>query len=358
MNSMQSIILTTNQFARSFDLIRIAWLRLTMKNMFFRQIYSDRSLRIGTYFLFLNLCYLFVSLRWSSTLLVLGPVLLGYPHLVASYRFLQKPFEKIKLFKIFLLLTLVSMLIRFLAIPLKVLPQLPYGSYEITLSFFALSLSKIRQNWTIKTLTLILLLGILKTAWNNPLTFVGFALILHNWVAFGHWIASARLKRDLHVALISTLIFALIHILVFSGFFDSWINLESTNFLSEKSFEVKGWVLAPWSNSSIVWGRALVLYTFGLSIHYFVWLQAIPQCLDQNHVPNSFRRTLELLKKDCGPRTTTVLLFGALAILGVWIFTDYAGRIYFGIAMMHGWLELTFLIAAICSFPFKSHQFN
>lgn len=44
-----------------------------------------------------------------------------------------------------------------------------------------------------------------------------------------------------------------------------------------------------------------------LSMHYFIWLRAIPQCLDKKSVPNSFRRSLELLRQDCGPTVTTFL---------------------------------------------------
>ena len=355
---MQSFILFTNQFTRPLDLARIAWLRVAMKNILIRKVYRDRAPRLALNFVILASLYLLISLKWSLLMLVLGPVFLGYPHLIASYRFLQKPFEKIKVFNLFLFLTLISLVIRFMAVPLEILPQLPYGAYEILLSVSALAFLKIPYQWPVKIATLFLVAIVLRLAWVNPLAFVGVALILHNWVAFGHWILAAKNTKDRFVAVTAAVLFAWVHAFVLYGHFDSWINFANSNFISTMSFEVKGWVLAPWSNDPLVWSRMIVLYTFGLSLHYFVWLQAIPQCLDQNTTPNSFRRSLELMRADCGPRTTPLLLVGAATTLGIWVFTNYAGRIYFGIAMLHGWLELIFLFAAICSIPFKSRQFN
>lgn len=355
---MQSIISFTNQFVRPLDLVRVAWLRLTMKNILVRKIYADRTQRLAVTFIFLSGLYLLISLKWSLPMLVLGPVLLGYPHLIASYRFLQRPFEKNNLFSLFLFLTLLSLAIRFVAVPLEFLPHLPYGTYEIFLSASALAFLKIPFRWPVKAGTLFLVALVLRLAWSNPLAFVGIALISHNWVAFGHWIIAAKNKKDRTVAMVATFIFAAIHMLISQGYADAWISLENSNFISTMFFEVKGWVLTPWSNDPLVWSRALVLYTFGLSLHYFIWLQAIPQCLDQNTVPNSFRRSLEQMRIDCGSKTTLILLIGAVSTLGIWIFTNYAGPIYFGVAMLHGWLELIFLFAAICANLLKLRQFN
>jgi hypothetical protein len=356
--TMQSLISLTNHLTQPLDLARIAWLRLTMKNIFIRKIYGDRTQRLAVNFVFLSGLYLLISLKWSFLMLVLGPVLLGYPHLIASYRFLQKPLQKEKFFSLFLFLTFISLVIRFILVPFEILPQLPYGAYEILLSASAIAFLKIPYRWPVKIMTLFFVALFLRLAWFNPLAFVGIALILHNWVAFGHWILAAQSANDRFVAMGATLVFGAVHVLVFYGFFDTWISFVKPDVLSTISFEVKGWILAPWSNDPLIWSRAIVLYTFGLSLHYFVWLQAIPQCLDPNPVPNSFRRSLDLMRADCGPRTTIILLLGGIATLGIWIFTNYAGRIYFGVAMLHGWLELTFLLASICAIAFKSFQFN
>jgi hypothetical protein len=351
--------------ARALDHVRIAMLRVTMKSEWLRQIYCNRAHRLGVNFLFLFGIYLTISLQWSIVLLVLGPLILGYPHLIASYRFLQKSgsgvnlrWNSAKVFHFFLFLTGISLFIRFGVAEFESVPKVPYGTWEILLSLSALGIIGLKmsslRHVLLAAMTLALVGGVLKLAWWNPLAFVGFALIFHNWVAFGHWFFSAKDTQNRVVAALATLLFAWIHVFIFSGYLDSWISFPDFKFISTQSFEVKGWALVSWSNEPKMWDRALVLYAFGLSMHYFIWLRAIPQCLDQKSVPNSFRRSLDLLRMDCGITVTTFLFTGALVALGMWCFTPYTSRIYFGIAMLHGWLELIFLIVALSSALLKT----
>lgn len=353
-----------NSLALQLDLLRIAALRFMMKNQLLRQIYSDRAARLGFNFLLLSGLYLVVSLKWSIVLLVLGPMIMGYPHLVASYRFLQKTnigfglrFNTADVFRFFIFLTTASLCIRFFGPQFSIIPQLPYGSWELLLSVAALGLFKIKinsfRNIFVVLMTLLLVGLILKVAWDYPIAFVGFALIFHNWIAFGHWYLATKDDKNKIVVLLATLLFALIHIFIFTGFFDAWISFPKISFLSSASFAASGWTLASWSKDLIIWDRMIVIYTFGLSMHYFVWMKAIPQSLDQKAAPNSFRRSLEQLRKDCGEHTTVVLFIFALVALGVWLFTSSAGPIYFGLAMLHGWLEFTFLIFASLTAIFK-----
>ncbi len=353
-----------NSLALQLDLQRIAALRLLMKNQLLRQIYSDRATRLGFNFILLSGLYLLMSLKWSIVLLIFGPMVMGYPHLVASYRFLQKPnilsglrFNTAQVFRFFIFLTAASLCLRYVGSLFSSIPQLPYGSWELLLSLTALGLFKIKinsfRNILIVLITLLIVGLVLKVAWNFPIAFVGFALILHNWIAFGHWFLAAKDSKNKIVVLLATLLFALIHIFIFTGFFDAWISFPKISFPSISSFAANGWTLASWSKDPIIWDRMIVIYTFGLSMHYFVWLNAIPQCLDQKAVPNSFRRSLEQLRKDCGEYTTVLLFIFALAALGVWLFTSVAGPIYFGLAMLHGWLEFTFLIVALLTMVFK-----
>jgi len=347
------------------DHLRAIVLRVTMKSSFLRQIYLDRSNRLSLSYILLSIIYLFVSLKYSVVLLILGPLVLGYPHLVASYRFAQKSalgltlrWNTTTILRFFIFLTASSLFIRFVLPKLVNLPQLPYGTWEILLSLSALAVVRIKLNSVfdvlVAVMTLLLTAGVLKLAWHDPLAFVGIALIFHNWVAFGHWFFAAKDFKNRAVAFSALVIFALIHLVVMLGFFDASISFPEINFLSDQSFGVRGWVLAPWTSDPMIWNRIIVLYTFGLSVHYFIWLRAIPQCLDEKSVPNSFRNSLQQLRKDCGPKTTTVLLIvGAVVGLAMWFHTALAGRIYFGIAMLHGWLEFVFLMMALGAYLLK-----
>lgn len=353
-----------NSLALQLDLLRIAALRFLMKNQLLRKIYSDRPARLGFNFLLLSGLYLLLSLKWSIVLLILGPMVMGYPHLVASYRFLQKPnirfglrFNTAQVFRFFIFLTAASLCLRFVGSQFSIIPQLPYGSWELLLSIAALGLFKIKinsfRNVFVVLMTLLIVSLVLNAAWNFPIAFVGFALIFHNWIAFGHWYLAAKDDKNKIVVLFATILFALVHIFIFTGFFDAWISFTKISFLSSTSFAASGWTLASWSKDPLIWDRMIVIYTFGLSMHYYVWMRAIPQSLDQKAVPNSFRRSLEQLRKDCGEYTSVVLFVFALVALGVWLFTSVAGPIYFGLAMLHGWLEFTFLIVASLTVLFK-----
>lgn len=351
--------------ATQLDHMRAIVLRTTMKNSVLRQIYCDRSNRLGLSYILLSAIYLMISLKCSAVLLILGPLVLGYPHLVASYRFVQKTgsgftlrWTTTNLFRVFIFLTLCSLGIRFVLPDLISLPQLPYGTWEILLSLLILGFVKIKLNLIFDVLvalmTLLFTAGVLRLAWYDPLAFVGIALIFHNWVAFGHWFFAAKDFKSKSVALSATVIFAMIHLVVMLGFFDTWISFPEISFLSDQSFRIRGWVLAPWTSDPMMWNRIIVLYTFGLSMHYFVWLRAIPQCLDEKSVPNSFRNSLQQLRKDCGPKTTSVLLLvGTLVALAMWFHMALAGRVYFGIAMLHGWLEFVFLMMALSAYLLK-----
>lgn len=342
--------MTVLEMTRPLDQIRVAMLRLLLQSRFLRKVYSDRALRLGLNYISLYAVYLLISLKFSIVLLFLGPLLLGYPHLIASYRFVQKTgfplqWKSAKVFQLFLFLTSVSLVIRFAEGKYFDLPELPYGAWEILLSLVALGILKLDswRNLPAILITIVSTLILLKWAWNYPLAFVGVALILHNWVGYGHWILAAKKAQEKAIVIGAIILFAITHWFILAGYFDQWISVSELSFFSTKSFQVSGWALAPWTTDPTVWNRMIVLYAFGLSLHYFVWLRAIPQSLELNSSPNSFRRSLILLKKDCGPVLTYLLFVGVVVAAVIVLFTGYAGRIYFGVAMLHGWLELTFL---------------
>ena len=350
--------MTALEITRPLDQMRIAMLRHLMQNHALRKVYSDRALRLGLNYLLLFAVYLLTSLKFSIVLLIFGPLILGYPHLIASYRFLQRTpltlqWNSAKSFQWFLVLTSVSVFIRLLLRKFYQLPDLPYGTWEILISLITLGFLKVKWNTAghllVVLLTLFSTVFILGFAWQYPLVFVGFALILHNWVAYGHWFLSAKTTKDKVIVFAGLILFAAAHVLIITGFFDPWISISEFTLLSTTSFQVNGWALAPWSTDSNMWDRIIVLYSFGLSLHYFIWLKAIPQNLEVNPMPNSFRRSLVLLKKDCGSIVTYFLFAAAVAGVALFVFTNQFGRIYFAVAMLHGWLELTFLLLGLYS---------
>ena len=122
------------------------------------------------------------------------------------------------------------------------------------------------------------------------------------------------------------------------------------NGISLRDSDVPGWLLSPWSKSPDVWSRMIVLYSFGLSIHYFIWLKAIPETASAHQNTNSWKETFRLSKQICGTRTFDLLLFFAVISTGVWLYNHPLGKlIYFRVAGLHGWTEATLLIVTAAS---------
>ncbi len=341
-----------------FDTCRTWILRRTLRVPLLRKIYIERSLRLFFGFTFFTLCYFPAALYRPDLLLVFGPLLLGYPHLIASYRYVQAKDVstnegKFHWIHFFALMTLAALALKFLFQKLKLLPDLPYGAWEIIAVATALSLLTVVTkafNWKALLLCLVLNLTLLKLAWWEPLIFVASILIVHNWVAFAFWVAAAKGFQEKLSALGATLIFGVLHYFVFTGVFDVWMPMTISEALHSANLEATSWALAPWSRDPTVWRRALTLYTYGLSMHYFVWLKAVPESLNKHSLPNSFKSSFELLRNDLGSKTTFGLV--AISALGIfiWIFSFSLGAaIYFALASLHGWLELSCL--AIKVFP-------
>jgi hypothetical protein len=187
--------------------------------------------------------------------------------------------------------------------------------------------------------------SMIKLAWLEPLIYVGATLILHNWVAYIYWIITAKEKRRRFVAIGSSLLFLFIHLLVFNGYLDSFFPMKDGALQFGGESQTTGWYLASWSSDPLVWYRLLVLYTFGLSMHYFVWLRAIPETLSPFEHPNNFRLILNNLRRDLGRNALIFTILVALSGTILWLFSFSLGSaIYFEMAILHGSLELIFLI--------------
>ena len=122
---------------------------------------------------------------------------------------------------------------------------------------------------------------------------------------------------------------------------DAWIALTDGGQLYGGGSGITGWFLASWSNDAAIWNRAVVLYAFGLSLHYFVWIKAIPESLSVLDRPNSFRASLGHLRRDLGRNTLALSACVAGAGMLVWSLSFPLGSaIYFDLALLHAWVEL------------------
>jgi|GEM_PF-2213644 len=338
--------------AISFDRIRIAVLRLVLHLPWFAHAYRTRPLRLTCGFLLSSILTFPVALASPEILLIGGPLVFGYVHLVASYRIVSKDASSAllpvaRLFGVLLGATLFSVLCQLILNETSFFKSLPYGIWEALIATLLFQLvSRLGGRWKIwRACNSLLVFGLLASVANSdPLAFVGIALILHNWIGFFYWLTRAKTWSDRSAAGFAMLIFGILHVLVAKGTFDGLLSLQNhDNFLNLEKKNT-AWLLAPWSQEPIVWARALVLYTYGLSIHYFVWLHAIPQTLNSHALPNSFRSSLSHLLADVGLRRLTGLAVLAALGLGIWLVSYPTGKVlYFSVAALHGWIEILFL---------------
>jgi hypothetical protein len=97
------------------------------------------------------------------------------------------------------------------------------------------------------------------------------------------------------------------------------------------------------------WGRRLlVLYAFGQSLHYAVWLRLVPDDDRARPTPRTFRASFAAVRADLGAR---VLVVAAL-LAGVYLaltFADgaYAWTMYLRVSAIHGYLEVVALALSL-----------
>ena len=109
--------------------------------------------------------------------------------------------------------------------------------------------------------------------------------------------------------------------------------------------DLGAWI-APWAQdwvgSEWILYHCVVAYAFGQSMHYFVWLKAIPDQHHTSEAPTSFRQSLRLLQVDFGRKSVLVGAGLILLSLAAWAFVLFpqARALYFALAAYHGYLEL------------------
>lgn len=126
--------------------------------------------------------------------------------------------------------------------------------------------------------------------------------------------------------------------------------------LADPALRLTGGLSAPWTGLSLrelayslsptpvgaMATRLILLYAFGQSVHYIIWLRLIPEESRKSHTPRSYQQTYRALRGDVGSWVLWLALLGTLVFL-VWAFVEGAGIArtrYLNVAFFHGYLEL------------------
>ena len=336
-------------------------MRLTLSNGYVRAIFRDRGLRSFVLFLAAVALYLPLSFYFPLWLLALGPLIWGVPHIVASVRFQHYSIDggrgsgassdRIRgtmfiLGAAWLAMTLFRMYTDVFDGIGEWDRHHPGLIETIAAGALAVGLALHFKVSRLQSLAAVFFLVPLAYAlWRLPFAVSGALILLHNFIAFFHWIAASRAGRDRAFAVAATAIFTLIHVLMFAKVFDPLINLAPSGDMlpwGEFSLDALGGLVVPWSDDPSVWYRAVSLYAFGQAVHYFVWMKAIPDTHAPSDVPTSFGSAWTLLKRDIGSRPALIACAASVIPLAVWMMVnfDWAHRVYFACASFHGYMEV------------------
>ena len=262
--------------------------------------------------------------------LALGPLIFGVPHVVADVRYLV----------IRTGLARDRWVLAAIGAPLLVAAfggGLRAGTIAVAAALLAVRGSQRRA-----VLGLVLLAPVAFVAWQSPAQADAAFAHLHNLVAVIVWWAFRRPgeRAGWRWAAIVAIAFAVL--LILTGTLPANLSSEPAGFDGESI----GWTLAlgfgaPWGE------RMLVLYVFGQSIHYAVWLRFVPDEDRARATPRSFSASWAALGEDLGP-TVIAAFVVALVFVGWGLFDVRAARdSYLRGAAFHGHLELVALAYAL-----------
>jgi hypothetical protein len=332
------------------DRARQAMWSLTAKTRWGRQSIRDRSLRLTV----LAVGHMFVAFALTLLapvwLLLLGPLLLGVPHVASDIRYLLiKPPLPIRRLGLWLILGPLLMMTL-----LRIVATLggPFSSeVEIMLGASAmlggLAIAKARRVTRLVAGGAIVALAIWAT------TQAHFSLVtiahLHNLVAFGLWLYFLRgeVKGARLVAIVATYL-ALGALLISPAFDDLYFGHVLSGDVGHFSLDEMAWSLAPGAEIEPAL-RWVMLYAFLQSMHYVVWLRLIPQRLDERPAPPTFKRSLSRVRSDFGRIGFIVLVLATVSVPLLAVLTDAAEtrHVYLLAAISHGWIELAIVAALL-----------
>lgn len=348
-------VINLGQIVDFFDLLRIKLLRLTMPSLFFRTIYQHRPYRLTLFFIGSLVFNLFLSFNFPLWSLLLGPLILGGPHLLSSMRYLpkfltnsdsEKNFLNYKFVGgTFLVLTLSRLIFdQFYSSILSSYPFLLESMMSLFVFFCIVVFTPQSKINLIRGLAYIFLL--FYSLFNFPLFMLGFFVLAHNFVAFLFWFKRSRFLADKLAALFALTVFSAISLFILLGLADRFLVSNYDSILSGTLdvFSLGSQIL---SSSDLDMPRRLItIYALGQGLHYFVWLKAIPELELSFMHTTSFKQSYDKLKKEMSSRFIYGLLILILALIlyGAFVSWPMARVAYLYLAAFHGYFELTSLV--------------
>jgi hypothetical protein len=303
----------------SLDFIRARTLRWTLRLPFTRELFVRRELRTPFWFLISLGINLFLVFRFPQIPFYWGPLLLGVPHLLASFRYGVRSKDGFPLYLFCSLLMAVSL-------------WAGGAQWMVLFPMILLLVGMNREGRGLRTLpamaiVIVLAGGFFIDGYRTALILA----ILHNFVAFAFWFRETRSRPErlgVFLALFGTIVAALL-IPVSTG----------SGEIGDIAFLLTG--LSP--EPEVV--RFTRIFLLTQSLHYFIWLKALPDQVAPSKVPRSFRGGVRDDRLWFGRSVHAVVLLvaGGLLALAFHSGLEPARRFYVQLAAFHGFAEFVFL---------------
>ncbi len=327
-------------------------LRRTLNVPFILKIYSDRGKRVFVLSLLSMAISLMVSLIAPYIVIFIGPLIFGFPHLLATYLFLPRFFSK-KINQLPLLLGftgdrhLVGFCLIISAIYKIFFENILTNQIKTFVPLVEIAVTSGAFFWLIKPAIFSrkTILGACEQATFAamvlifPFESMTFLILFHNFQAFLFWGIVAKENKHLLYPTLSSVIFIAINAFIGLGFFDHFHN-HISHILTPSFFSLP-YQVVPTTLNSLYLTRVAIALAFGQGVHYFIWLKAIPDELRVEPVPLTLRKSLGRLLKNSGPIAPIFMTAMMLALIAVACFSPERARtLYLCVASAHGFLEL------------------
>ena len=321
---------------------------VSAKTAFGRACLRDRSLRLTT----LALTHMGVAAALVVIapvwLLLLGPIVLGVPHVASDVRYLliNPPLPLGRRGVVLLLGPLMAMT------GLRVAAALGapyYAEVEILLGTAAMlggvMLAPASSGKKALAFAVVFAVGLLAmTAAHDALLIVAH---VHNLVAFGLWLWLFRSETSTRALVTLAGAYLAIVTVLLSGACDgALLGHALGSDIGSFGLGQMADTLAPQLDFELGL-RLVAVYAFAQAVHYVVWLRLIPQRLDARTAPPTIRRSVGRLRFDFGRLGfVLVVLFTLATPLAALAFDASDVRsLYLLAAIAHGWLELAIIAA-------------
>jgi hypothetical protein len=325
------------------DSVRASLLRLTLSFDFARSIFRSRADRLFFFFILSCVSSFFLATLVPIWLIAVAPLILGVPHLFAGFRYVPKlsSLDGRMWIRLGAFLSFAVSLLR-----LFHFQTLLINDWEILAAaiFVAIALLKTPKRYLAGAG---LFLTVIAGSWYFPLWTLSLLAFAHNFVAFVFWYQAAKSREERHTVLRSLAIFSFTSALILAGVgdrFGLW-GLLPQGWVFDPDFLVQG-IFPAGDGMNAVWvGRILSAYAFGQSVHYFVWLKAVPEQVARQRVPLSFVQSGRELRKDLGPWLSWAAVAMSLASIAMiaWFSLESLRNFYLAISTAHGYFELAAL---------------